>query len=281
MLTSPRLGLAYPQGTDTAVVPRDVQTLALYMDNNMPIFSSGVIGSRPAPTLAGRFYYATDNGILYFSTGSIWVPLNETLGEVPVGAVLDYTGGTAVPSNFMLAVGTAVNRVTYAELFGKLGTKYGPGDGTTTFNLPDYRGRVGVGQARGATGAGRVTAATDFGVSGGLDRVTLAATESGTPAHSHTAAAGDGQETSGGVPNGVGAPRVVLAAGSSAIISGGNVPGSGFGSIVTLQGNDLNNLRLQPHNHAITVNAVAAAAAAASHENTMPWLACDKIIRVL
>lgn len=59
---------------------------------------------------------------------------------VPVGAVLPF-GGTSAPSGFLLCNGSAVSRSTYSSLFSVIGTAHGEGDGSTTFNIPDYRGR--------------------------------------------------------------------------------------------------------------------------------------------
>ena len=56
---------------------------------------------------------------------------------------MDYFGTTA-PVNYMFADGSAVSRTTYADLFAVIGTTYGAGDGSTTFNLPDKRSRVSV-----------------------------------------------------------------------------------------------------------------------------------------
>lgn len=276
MLATTRLGIAYPQGTDTAVVPRDVQAVAQYIDSNVPIFGTGVLSARPAATVAGRFYYATDTGLVYFSTGSAWIPLNDTLTAVPVGVVLDFAGGT-VPTNYMLAVGTAVSRATYAALFTQLGTKYGAGDGTATFNLPDYRGRVAVGQDRGRTPA---TGANDLGASGGAPTVQLTGPQSGIAAHGHAATAGVGYETnSGGTNLGIGAPRIPLT--PSAAAPSNIKVALGFGVVPSHQGYDVDNLRLLDHAHAVTVVGAAATNAVSTHENMQPWLACDKIIKVL
>ena len=49
-------------------------------------------------------------------------------------------GGEAAPTGWLLAAGSAVSRTTYATLFAAIGTTYGAGDGSTTFNLPDFRG---------------------------------------------------------------------------------------------------------------------------------------------
>jgi microcystin-dependent protein len=54
--------------------------------------------------------------------------------------MIDYAGGTA-PSGWIMCDGAAVSRTVYAGLFAAIGTAYGAGDGSTTFNLPDFRGR--------------------------------------------------------------------------------------------------------------------------------------------
>ena len=59
----------------------------------------------------------------------------------PVGSYLFYAGKVC-PSGFLPCNGGAISRTTYAELFTAIGTKYGAGDGSTTFNLPDLNGRV-------------------------------------------------------------------------------------------------------------------------------------------
>jgi len=64
---------------------------------------------------------------------------------LPVGAVIDYPSSTAPNSNFHLADGTAINRALYPTLFSLIGTTFGVGDGSTTFNLPDYRDRMSIG----------------------------------------------------------------------------------------------------------------------------------------
>jgi microcystin-dependent protein len=66
----------------------------------------------------------------------------------PVGTVIT-VAGTTCPSNTLVADGTAVSRSTYAQLFSKMGIIHGQGDGSTTFNLPDYRGRFLRGQDSG------------------------------------------------------------------------------------------------------------------------------------
>lgn len=110
---------------------------------------------------------------------------------LPIGSVIDY-GGSAAPDpaggvTWLLAYGQAVSRTTYATLFSRLGTTFGVGDGATTFNLPDYRGRVGVGQDdMGGVSADRITAAV-----AGFDGDALGATGGDQRLHQHTHAVTD------------------------------------------------------------------------------------------
>ena len=82
--------------------------------------------------------------------------LDELMDEmVPPGAIWAYGGGTA-PAGWLLCNGGVVSRAAYAKLFAVIGTAYGAGDGSTTFALPDMRGRVVLGAStthpRGQTG---------------------------------------------------------------------------------------------------------------------------------
>lgn len=74
---------------------------------------------------------------------------NETSGEIiysyPIAGVISMYGGTAAPMGTLLCNGSAVSRTTYSRLFGVIGTIYGSGNGTGTFNLPNLQGRVPVG----------------------------------------------------------------------------------------------------------------------------------------
>jgi microcystin-dependent protein len=60
-------------------------------------------------------------------------------------------GGDAAPTGWFLCDGSAVSRVTYADLFTAIGTKYGVGDGSTTFNVPNLKGRFPIGLDSGDT----------------------------------------------------------------------------------------------------------------------------------
>jgi microcystin-dependent protein len=93
------------------------------------------------------------------------------------------TASASAPSGWLMAYGQAVSRSTYADLFTAIGTTYGVGDGSSTFNLPDLRGRVIAGQDdMGGTSANRLT-----DQSGGLNGDTLGDT-GGTETHQLTVA---------------------------------------------------------------------------------------------
>lgn len=73
-------------------------------------------------------------------------------GVMPVGGIVSW-GSDTPPSGWLLLDGSQKSRVTYKALFEKWGTTYGVGDGSTTFNLPDTRGRFILGKAVSATGS--------------------------------------------------------------------------------------------------------------------------------
>lgn len=110
--------------------------------------------------------------------------------EVP-GTVKD-NAGSKLPAGYLWAAGQAVSRATYADLFAALGTLYGAGDGSTTFNVPDYRGRVIAGKDdMNGTSANRLT-----GLSGGLNGDTLGATGG---AETHTLTLSQVPNVTGGI----------------------------------------------------------------------------------
>ncbi|NDD84506.1 hypothetical protein EBZ38_09590 [bacterium] len=79
---------------------------------------------------------------------------------VPIGSLMSYIGSTAPNSSWALCNGSAISRTTYSTLFAVIGTTYGAGDGATTFNVPDLRGRVPVGFGQGTGLTNRTMAAS-------------------------------------------------------------------------------------------------------------------------
>lgn len=94
----------------------------------------------------------------------------------PTGVVRAF-GTATIPGGWLLCDGSAVSRTTYARLFGVIGTKFGSGDGTTTFNLPSMDNHFIIGQDEEDADFDTV------GETGGAATVTL--TEANLPAHTH------------------------------------------------------------------------------------------------
>jgi microcystin-dependent protein len=112
--------------------------------------------------------------------------MNDNLEEIdqaitqrssPVGTVA-MTARSSAPSGWLLCQGQAISRVTYSALFSAISTTWGVGDGATTFNIPDLRGRAPIGVGTGSGLTNRVIA-TNYGSE------THVLSTSEIPAHSH------------------------------------------------------------------------------------------------
>lgn len=121
-------------------------TSAIYVNAQSNILSLNFV----APQINDRNYVSNpQSGEIVFDSGanafygynsSTWTQLGTTPGSaMPAGAVIPFAGSSA-PTGFLLADGSAVSRTTYSALFTAIGTTFGAGDGSTTFNLPDLRG---------------------------------------------------------------------------------------------------------------------------------------------
>lgn len=122
-------------------------------------------------TADGRFYFDSSVG----SSGA-WRSAPLPIGGLPAGSIIQWSSNTP-PNNWLLCDGSLVSRTTYASLFAVIGTTYGAGDGTTTFALPDLKGRVPVGRD------GSQTEFDTLGETGGAKTHTLTVDE--MPSHSH------------------------------------------------------------------------------------------------
>lgn len=173
--------------------------------------------------------------------------------NVPTGSVFPYAG-TSAPTGYLLCFGQAVSRTTYSALFAVISTTYGAGDGSTTFNLPDLRGRTVAGKDdMGGSSANRLT-----GLSGGVDGDILGAaggsqshvlTTGELATHSHTASLSGGSgsgtfninTTNGATGNadylaitGGSAPTATLTRGTAAFVSTINTTVSSVTGTITV-----------------------------------------------
>jgi microcystin-dependent protein len=168
-----------PHTTNGATVTLNVDSLGA-----RPLRTSPGIELLSGTIIQGTPYVAVYNNLdgAFYLQGFYGNPYN-----VPLAAGMDYWGSTAPNSSFVFPIGQAISRTTYATLFALMGTTYGNGDGSTTFNLPDKTGRVSAMREATAT---RLTS-TYFGgdstqlgsVGTSSEKHTLAPSE--IPAHSH------------------------------------------------------------------------------------------------
>tara|TARA_R110000823_G_scaffold294312_1_gene413223 strand:- start:95 stop:874 length:780 start_codon:yes stop_codon:yes gene_type:complete len=122
---------------------------------------------------------------------------------MPTGSIMSFAGASA-PTGYLLCDGAAIARQaggSNTALFTLLGTTYGAGDGSSTYNIPDLRGRVIAGQDdMGGASANRLTGQTGgvngdtLGGSGGTETHTLSTAQ--IPAHTHSSEAGGGDPNS-------------------------------------------------------------------------------------
>lgn len=107
-------------------------------------------------------------------------PAPAPVTPVPTGGIIAF-GGAAAPTGFLLCNGAIVSRATYSALFTAISTLFGAGDGSTTFGLPDLRGRFPLGVAASGTGS------TLGGTGGAIDHVHTGPSHTHTgPSHTHT-----------------------------------------------------------------------------------------------
>lgn len=179
----------------------DVVLAAIYRSAGAAITSSRIVDKRasstsgirlqgntaPSPALGSDgdlFFKSTlvtsDSSGVYVKRSGAWQELAKSPIDpgVPVGTVIMWPGATSAPgsASWIEADGSAVSRTTYSALFAVLGTTYGAGDGSTTFNLPDFRGQF----LSGLPAAGR-SLGTRYGAAGN----NAILTSSNIPAHTH------------------------------------------------------------------------------------------------
>lgn len=216
--------------------------------------------------IQGTPYVATYNN----SDGAFYLRgFYGNLYNVPIGAGMQYFGATTPNSAFALPGGQAIGRTAYAALFGIIGTTYGSGDGSTTFNLPDMTGRVAVMKENSAT---RLTStyfggdSTALGAVGGGESQTLTLAQ--LPTGITSANASQAISVTSTVSDIVQTPSLI---GSNAV-NGSGLPniantGSSVGQIISTGNNSIS----------VTSNNTSGN----PHRTVQPTIVCNFIIRII
>lgn len=135
----------YLRSTDHAAIAHDESMLGPDSVGNSELKDDAV-------NTANILNLAVTNGKIANTTievGKLALAVAQAL--IPIGAILPY-GGAVAPDGFLICDGDAVSRTTFSALFGVISTAFGAGDGSLTFNLPDYRQRFPLGKADSGTG---------------------------------------------------------------------------------------------------------------------------------
>lgn len=165
-------------------------------------------------------------------------------------------------AGWLLCDGAAVSRSTYSALFAAIGTAFGVGDGATTFNVPDMRGRVPVG-VDGA--AGRLTTNDELGKSGGAEKHTLSTAE--MPSHLHGVNLGTSTES-------------VFHTHSFGWFQNTRSQGN-IGSYQNIEagGNSVSNVNNVAHIHSVVGN-TGSTGSGGAHNNMQPFQVCNWLVKV-
>jgi microcystin-dependent protein len=223
-----------------------------------------------AITADSKTISAAEVGYLDGVTSAVQTQINTAntaiTNNTPVGAVTMWVAADA-PTGWTLCQGQAISRSTFGSLFTVIGTTYGAGDGSTTFNLPDLRGRVPMGAGLGRNVAGNADLATSRTLGqrvSDAQTVTLTAEQSGLPDHVHNMIS----ENQGGANP----ATVAVGSGQTGIVGWEAGPGLATGFETSLN---------STFQYAIGVGGVFGGAknASSSHENTQPSTVINFIIK--
>lgn len=246
-----------PHTTNTGTTTLNVDSLGA-----KPVRSAPNVEIPSGTLIQGTPYLALYNNsdAAFYLHGFFGNPYN-----IPIGSTLDYWLPTAPNSSFVFPYGQAISRTTYATLFASMGTTYGTGDGTTTFNLPDLRGRVvaspdnmggGTDPARLAAGD-LASVRNSIGGAGGEAAHTLTTPE--IPSHTHANTLTDPGHT-----------HIY-----HDILNNSTLSGGGFFPT----GTNANNPTASATT-GITINN-ASAGGGGVHNNMQPTILCNRIMRII
>lgn len=242
------------------------------------------LGAKPlrsAPTIelpSGVMAQGTPYVATYNNTDGSWY-LQGFFGNpysIPIGGLMPFVSVTPPNSSFVNMLGQAISRTTYATLFAMTGTTFGVGDGSTTFNIPDLRGRAVFGLDNG--GAGRITPGggnfdgNTLGNAGGGQNQTL--TTAQLPAHTHGYSGTTGGGTTGGGTTGTGTTGTAAATGFNSVDHTHGAP-SGMADFIGIPGSVTGAVSA---GGGFNINTAASTAgASASHTHTVPSLSVPSL----
>lgn len=248
-----------PHATNTGTVTLNVDGLGA-----KPLRSATGIEIPASSLILGTPYVAT-----YYNTAGEWILQGAAFSNpynIPLGSGVDYWGDTAPNSAFAFPYGQAISRTTYATLYTLIGTKYGTGDGSTTFNLPDKRGRLSAAlDTMGGTSADRLNPTIASGVlgsSGGSQNRTLVTAN--LPAYTPS-----GTITNGAITN---------------TVSGGSIGGTSQGAFTS--GNfdaplNVSNIVVSSSQATSTFTGTAQGGSSTAFAIVQPTIMCNYIMRVI
>lgn len=219
---------------------------------------------------SGVLIQGTPYVVTYFASAGEFI-LHNIGGDpfaVPLGVALPFFGTSAPNSSFVLPYGQAISRTTYSTLFTMFSTTFGTGDGSTTFNIPDLRGRVVAGKDNmGGSAASRLSSiitGTTLGATGGTETHTLTAAQAPVMSGTGTGSGTTGASGNIGTFNFATYPGTTAAAGS-----GGSFPLPGDSST--------NSLPVTVSSLSVTVNSGGGSA----HTNLPPTIIGNFLMRVI